>query len=73
MKQYTLLDGFNVVLALTAIIIAIVFNYGTASKIINITIAISLLSSVFITNKKVRIFISVACLSALFYSYFQFK
>ena len=71
MKKITVLDGFTILLALAIFLMPFVFNYE--SMILNFVISISLLSNVFITNKKVKIFIAVACLSAILYSYFQIK
>lgn len=73
MKQFTVLDGFNIFLALIILTMPFVFSYDIESCILSIAMGISLLSNVFITNKKVNIFITVACLSAILYSYFQIK
>lgn len=73
MKQFTVLDEFNIVLALIIFTMPFVFSYDIGSLILSIAMGISLLSNVFTTNKKVKIFITVACLSAIFYAYFQFR
>lgn len=73
MKQFTVLDGFNIVLALVILVIPFALNYKTEGSILHISMGISLLSNVFIKSMKIKIFIAVVCVSAIFYSHFQIK
>jgi hypothetical protein len=73
MKQLSVFDGFNIILALAILIMPFAFNYETSLMISNIVIGISLLSNVFIKNKKIKISIAVLCLLAILYAYFQIK
>lgn len=73
MKQSRVFDGFTIILTLAILIMPFALNYGTEWIILNIALGISLLSNVFITNKKIKIFISVLCVLAILYAYFQMK
>lgn len=71
MKQVKVLDGINIILALIFIIMPFAFKYETGRMISNISVGISLLSNVFITNKKIKISIAVLCMLAILYDYVQ--
>jgi hypothetical protein len=73
MKPLSVFDGFNIILALVCLIMPFAFNYETSLMTSNIVIGISLLSNIFITNKKIKISIAVLCVLAILYAYFQIK
>ena len=73
MKQSRVFDGFITILALTILIVPYVFTYKIYGIILNSAMGISLLSTVFVTNKKVKIFIAVFCLLMVFASYLFVK
>lgn len=73
MKPLSVLDGFNIILALAILILPFALNYKTEDLILHTAMGISLLSNVLITNKKIKISIAVLCVLAILYAYFQMK
>lgn len=73
MKQSRVFDGFIIILALTILIVPYVFTYKIDGILLNSAMGISLLSTVFVTNKKVKIFIAVFCLLMVLASYLYMK
>ena len=73
MKQSRVFDGFTIVLASTILIVPFVFTYKIDGILLNSAMGISLLSTVFVTNKKVKFFIAVFCLLMVFASYLFIK
>jgi hypothetical protein len=62
MKQLSVFEGFNIILALAILILPFALNYKTEGLILHTAMGISLLSNVFIKNKKIKISIAVLCL-----------
>ena len=73
MKPLSVFDGFSIILALAILILPFALNYTIEYLILHTAMGISLLSNVFITNMKIKIFISVLCVLAILYAYFQMK